>query len=195
MRQDEPTNYLDRDALGALAEAIKDYGGGVVMISHSSEFTSALCPEKWVVADGKLAIEGQTEVQKEQAKLEWKRQEEMTDAFGNTIKVKGPKKVRRPLPAAVPLLGCRSPVDLRRSVVALLLSPREITLEKEKRVLGFREYTLNLGVGVGDGGLPITIRVCSDLLSAQPSQCWSGRNSQKRRQGFKALELYNPLKW
>lgn len=89
---DEPTNYLDRDALGALAEAIKDYGGGIIMISHSSEFTSALCPEKWIVADGKLAIEGQTEAQKEQAKLEWKRQEEMTDAFGNTIKVKAPKK-------------------------------------------------------------------------------------------------------
>lgn len=63
------------------------------MISHSSEFTSALCPEKWTVADGKLAIEGQTDAQKEQAKLEWKRQEEMTDAFGNTIKVKAPKKV------------------------------------------------------------------------------------------------------
>jgi elongation factor 3 len=89
---DEPTNYLDRDALGALAEAIKEYGGGIVMISHSSEFTSALCPEKWTVADGKLAIEGQTDAQKEQAKLEWKRQEEMTDAFGNTIKVKAPKK-------------------------------------------------------------------------------------------------------
>lgn len=79
--------------MGALAEAIKEYGGGVIMISHSSEFTSALCPEKWIVADGKLTIEGQTEAQKEQAKLEWKRQEEMTDAFGNTIKVKAPKKV------------------------------------------------------------------------------------------------------
>jgi ABC-type nitrate/sulfonate/bicarbonate transport system ATPase subunit len=32
---DEPTNYLDRESLGALAAAIKDYGGGVVMISHS----------------------------------------------------------------------------------------------------------------------------------------------------------------
>ena len=61
-------------------------------------FTSALCPEKWIVADGRLAIEGQTEAQKEQAKLEWKRQEEMTDAFGNTIKVKAPKKVNLSLP-------------------------------------------------------------------------------------------------
>ncbi len=32
---DEPTNYLDRESLGALAGAIKDYGGGVIMISHN----------------------------------------------------------------------------------------------------------------------------------------------------------------
>jgi ATPase subunit of ABC transporter with duplicated ATPase domains len=32
---DEPTNFLDRDSLGALADAIKEWGGGVVMISHS----------------------------------------------------------------------------------------------------------------------------------------------------------------
>jgi len=41
-----------------------------------------------------IMLQGQTEAQKEQAKLEWKRQEEMTDAFGNTIKVKAPKKVQ-----------------------------------------------------------------------------------------------------
>ena len=43
---DEPTNYLDRESLGALASAIREYGGGVVMISHSSgakgTFTLAL---------------------------------------------------------------------------------------------------------------------------------------------------------
>ena len=32
---DEPTNYLDRESLGALAGAIKEYGGGVIMISHN----------------------------------------------------------------------------------------------------------------------------------------------------------------
>ena len=33
---DEPTNYLDRDSLGALAEGIKSFDGGVIMISHNS---------------------------------------------------------------------------------------------------------------------------------------------------------------
>ena len=33
---DEPTNYLDRESLGALATAIKEFEGAVVMISHNS---------------------------------------------------------------------------------------------------------------------------------------------------------------
>jgi elongation factor 3 len=32
---DEPTNFLDRDSLGGLAVAIRDYKGGVVMWVHS----------------------------------------------------------------------------------------------------------------------------------------------------------------
>ncbi|KAF0268414.1 hypothetical protein FOG51_01172 [Hanseniaspora uvarum] len=55
---DEPTNYLDRDSLGALAFAIREWNGGVVMISHNSEFVGALCPEQWHVADGKLVQKG-----------------------------------------------------------------------------------------------------------------------------------------
>ena len=51
---DEPTNFLDRDSLGGLAVAIRDYRGGVVMISHNEEFVGALCPEQWHVADGRL---------------------------------------------------------------------------------------------------------------------------------------------
>lgn len=66
---DEPTNYLDRDSLGALADAIKVFEGGVVMISHNAEFTSELCAETWVVKDGSVTallkgvkLEGQGEV-------------------------------------------------------------------------------------------------------------------------------------
>lgn len=51
---DEPTNFLDRDSLGGLAVAIRDFKGGVVMISHNEEFVGALCPEQLHVADGKI---------------------------------------------------------------------------------------------------------------------------------------------
>ena len=55
---DEPTNFLDRDSVGGLAVAIRDYKGGVVMISHNDEFVSALCPEQWHVNEGRLIQKG-----------------------------------------------------------------------------------------------------------------------------------------
>lgn len=51
---DEPTNFLDREALGALATAIKEFGGGVIMISHDKEFYSTLCSTQAVYREGCL---------------------------------------------------------------------------------------------------------------------------------------------
>ncbi len=64
---DEPTNYLDRDSLGALAQAIKEFGGGVVMISHHSEFVGALANEVWDLKDGKLSCHAKEEGKEEAA--------------------------------------------------------------------------------------------------------------------------------
>ena len=55
---DEPTNFLDRESLGGLAVAIREYRGGVVMISHNEEFVGALCPEQWHVEAGRLTQKG-----------------------------------------------------------------------------------------------------------------------------------------
>ncbi|KAK3904013.1 [NU+] prion formation protein 1 [Staphylotrichum tortipilum] len=55
---DEPTNFLDRDSLGGLAVAIRDFKGGVVMISHNEEFVGALASEQWHVVDGRVAHRG-----------------------------------------------------------------------------------------------------------------------------------------
>ncbi len=55
---DEPTNFLDRDSLGGLAVAIRDFKGGVVMISHNEEFVGALASEQWHVNDGRVAHRG-----------------------------------------------------------------------------------------------------------------------------------------
>jgi elongation factor 3 len=90
---DEPTNYLDRDSLGALAAAINEFNGGVVMISHHNEFTSALCQETWNVDAGFLSIEGQQAEDK--TKIEQKDEEEVVDAFGNVTKTKIKRKLTR----------------------------------------------------------------------------------------------------
>ncbi|KAL8295949.1 hypothetical protein RB597_009027 [Gaeumannomyces tritici] len=55
---DEPTNFLDRDSLGGLAVAIREFKGGVVMISHNDEFVGALATEQWHVDAGRVAHRG-----------------------------------------------------------------------------------------------------------------------------------------
>merc|ERR1712178_35866 len=57
---DEPTNYLDRDGLGALVLAIKEYKGGVLVISHNREFSDSVATEKWIMQGGRLRIEGES---------------------------------------------------------------------------------------------------------------------------------------
>lgn len=91
---DEPTNYLDRDSLGALAGAIEDFAGGVVMITHNNEFCSKLCPETWVMDAGHLETKGDADwMLKQDEKIEAQEQiTEMTDAAGNVTKVKQQKK-------------------------------------------------------------------------------------------------------
>jgi len=91
---DEPTNYLDRESLGALAGAIEVFDGGVVMITHNNEFCSKLCPETWVMDAGHLETKGDAEwMLKQDTKIEDQQQlTEVTDAAGNVSKLKGQKK-------------------------------------------------------------------------------------------------------
>ena len=101
---DEPTNFLDRDSLGALALAIKEFKGGIFMISHNAEFYEALCPEKWILESGRLTVMGaewMEEVEKARKKAEklasrqlnLNKDEEKKDALGNTIE-KAPEEAK-----------------------------------------------------------------------------------------------------
>lgn len=101
---DEPTNYLDRESLGALANAIKEYAGGVVIITHNDEFCRAICPERWVIEKmgdgiGRLDTQGDPEWMKhalDQKVVQTAEPTEMIDASGNVTKVKAaPKKLSK----------------------------------------------------------------------------------------------------
>jgi elongation factor 3 len=59
---DEPTNYLDRDSLGALSKALKSFEGGVIIITHSAEFTKDLTEEIWAVIDGMMVCYTQGQI-------------------------------------------------------------------------------------------------------------------------------------
>merc|ERR1719324_1300654 len=83
---DEPTNYLDREGLGALVLAIKDYKGGVLIISHNKEFCDGVATEKWIMNKGHLRIEGESVEEKEEdGAAANKEQEDLYDGAGNKI--------------------------------------------------------------------------------------------------------------
>ena len=85
---DEPTNYLDRDSLGALSKALKAFEGGVIIITHSAEFTKDLTEEVWAVQNGKMVPSGHNWVtgQGSGPRLSKKEEEgDKFDAMGNKI--------------------------------------------------------------------------------------------------------------
>merc|ERR1719194_367825 len=86
---DEPTNYLDREGLGALVLAIKEYKGGVLIISHNKEFCDSVATEKWIMKGGYLRIEGESKADGEEEQASGnKAQDDVFDGAGNKIDVK-----------------------------------------------------------------------------------------------------------
>jgi ATP-binding cassette subfamily F protein 3 len=51
---DEPTNHLDIDSRAALAEAINEFPGAVIMVSHDRYLIESCADRLWVVADHKV---------------------------------------------------------------------------------------------------------------------------------------------
>ncbi len=49
---DEPTNHLDIDARANLSEALNDYEGAVIMITHDAHLAAAVADRLWLVKDG-----------------------------------------------------------------------------------------------------------------------------------------------
>jgi len=54
---DEPTNYLDVETVEALAKALTNFRGGIVMIEPKTDFVERICNEKWVLEDANITME------------------------------------------------------------------------------------------------------------------------------------------
>ena len=101
---DEPTNFLDRESTNALSDAIKNFKGGVLVISHNDDFYNAITREKWLLENGKMTVFGDNMIEalekerkkqeKENAKkLKFNEEEEKVDSLGNKI-LTVPKEVK-----------------------------------------------------------------------------------------------------
>ena len=53
MLLDEPTNHLDMDAREALMQALNNYSGAVILVSHDTHLVECVADQLWLVADGK----------------------------------------------------------------------------------------------------------------------------------------------
>merc|ERR1711976_1146204 len=85
---DEPTNYLDREGLGALVLACKDYKGGVLIISHNKEVCDNVATEKWIMQGGKLRIEGESKADDDEKNDVAQAKDAVYDGAGNKVEVK-----------------------------------------------------------------------------------------------------------
>jgi len=53
---DEPTNHLDIESVDALAEALNEFKGGIILVSHDARLISEVCGNIWVVGDNTVTI-------------------------------------------------------------------------------------------------------------------------------------------
>ena len=52
---DEPTNHLDLEMRDALARALRDYSGAVVLVAHDRTLLQRAIDELWLIEDGRLS--------------------------------------------------------------------------------------------------------------------------------------------
>lgn len=93
---DEPTNHLDMDARASLVDAINDFEGAVVLVSHDTHLVKMVADQLWVVADGKVTpFEG--DIDEYQAKL----LRERGGRPAREAKARKEKSAATPVPVAV----------------------------------------------------------------------------------------------
>lgn len=56
MLLDEPTNHLDMDAREALMQALNNYNGAVIIVSHDTHLVECVADQLWLVADGTCKV-------------------------------------------------------------------------------------------------------------------------------------------
>ncbi len=53
---DEPTNHLDIESRDKLAEALNNYSGALILISHDSHFINMVTDQLWVIKDKRITV-------------------------------------------------------------------------------------------------------------------------------------------
>lgn len=128
---DEPTNHLDIDSRGALIEAINDYPGAVILVSHDRYLLEACVDRLWLVSGGHVKpFDGDLE--------DYHRFVLSSDSRENTV---GSKSTTRPDPVQARRAAAEKRVDtapLRKRI-----SQVEVVIAQLTRQLGKLDTTLS----------------------------------------------------
>ena len=78
---DEPTNHLDIEAIQWLEGYLKNYSGGVLLVSHDRYFIDQVCNQIWEMSRGGFeTYRGNYSAYLEQRQARWERQQETFEA-------------------------------------------------------------------------------------------------------------------
>src|SRR5664279_1876688 len=127
---DEPTNHLDIDSRGALIEAINDYPGAVILVSHDRYLLEACADRLWLVQGGKVApFDGDLD--------DYRRTVLAGEGQGITVGSKSSARVD-------PVQARRAAADKRVETAPLRkrISQAEVTIAQLTRQLGKLDVTL-----------------------------------------------------
>ena len=123
---DEPTNHLDMESREALVEALTDYTGAVILVSHDMHLLNLVADRLWLVKDGRVAP-----------------YEDDLEAYRRTLLAADAPEPARPAPAA----AARRPA--RETVQALRAEVRKA----EERVAKIEEMRAKLARKLADPAL------------------------------------------
>jgi ATP-binding cassette, subfamily F, member 3 len=94
---DEPTNHLDVESIEALEDAIADYGGSVLLVSHDRALLRTLTTRVWILHEGRITDYPGGFAEWETASRERAHAAAVAAAEAESLrKVKDRKQVRRP---------------------------------------------------------------------------------------------------
>ncbi len=125
---DEPTNHLDIEMREALAQALQDFEGTLIVVAHDRHLLEAATDEWWLVADGKVApFEGDLDDYREWSKQYRGRGRSEAKEGG------GDRKAQKRVEAAArrKVADARKPFEKRIAAIEKELEP----LQKEQAAL------------------------------------------------------------
>jgi energy-coupling factor transporter ATP-binding protein EcfA2 len=112
---DEPTNSLDPESIDALAKAVNEFEGGMVLVSHDMRLISQVAKEIWI-CDNKMITPYKGDIQafkldmRAQMGLDDGKQTSKTLRGDFSVKVKeGEERKAKPAPARKPKLEVVAP--------------------------------------------------------------------------------------